>query len=477
MAEADYLRKAMGKKIVAIMTEHRERFTSGAVKNGISKENADKIFNLIEKFGGYGFNKSHSAAYALIAYQTAYLKAHFPVEFMASLLTSEMHSTDGVVKYIAECRSHDLPILPPDINESSIVFNVSDSKIRFGLVAVKNVGEGAIESIMETRKEGAFKSLFDFCERVDLQKVNKRVLESLIKCGAFDSTGDFRSRMLAVLEDVIEQGQMIQKERSDPQIGLFEVGDSPQPSNFPPLPEIDEWNEKQLLTYEKESLGFYFSGHPLTRFEDILEKFTDVDAISIKEKNDGDAVRIGGIVTHTKTIKTRRGDLMAFVTSEDLHGSVETTIFSSVYQSVSDLLIEDVPILIQGRVQKDEKSVKILADTIIPVNKVEETWTASVHFNLDLGRTTREVLTGLSTILKRHPGACKAYLCLQLPEKTDTVIAMSGNLKIAPGKALRREVNTFLGYNAVTTKCSDASSSMMKNGNKWNGRKGRPRHA
>jgi len=283
--------------------------------------------------------------------------------------------------------------------------------------------------------------------------------------------------MLAVFEDVIEQGQMVLKERSDPQIGLFEVAGSPQPSNFPPLPEIDEWNEKQILNNEKESLGFYFSGHPLTRYEDILEKFTDVDTISIKEKNDGDAVRIGGIVTHTKTIKTRRGDLMAFVTTEDLHGSVETTIFSSVYQTISDLLIEDMPILIQGRVQKDEKSVKILADTIIPVDKVEETWTASVHFNLDLGRTTREVLTGLNDILKRHPGSCRAYICLRLPEKADTVIAISDDLKIAPGKALRREVNAFLGYNAITTRCSDASSSMKKNGNRWNGRKGRPRHA
>lgn len=197
------------------MAKHQERFISGAEENNIPSKKAAEIFGLISKFGGYGFNKSHSAAYALIAYQTAYLKAHFPVEFMAALLTSEMHSSDGVVKYISECKSHHIPILPPDINESEKEFVVSGSEIRFGLAAVKNVGEGAIESVLEYRDEQPFSSIFDFCERVDLRKVNKRVLESLIKSGAFDTFDLKRSQLFAGLEDILEYGQRVQREKAD----------------------------------------------------------------------------------------------------------------------------------------------------------------------------------------------------------------------------------------------------------------------
>lgn len=454
MAEADDLRKAMGKKIPEIMADHRERFMQGAADNGIPTDKAGQIFYLMEKFGGYGFNKSHSAAYALIAYQTAFLKAHFPVEFMASLLTSEMNSIDGVVKYMAECRSQGIEVLPPDINESGKNFNVAGAKIRFGLVAVKNVGESAIDCIIEARRDGKFSSLFDFCERVDLKKVNKRVVESLIKCGAFDATGQYRSRMTASLEDILDYGQRIQRERSDPQMGLFEVKGSRPAINLPPVPEIDEWNEKQLLAFEKEALGFYITGHPLSGYEDLLEKFANTNTTVLKEKSDGDIIRIGGIVRSIKTIKTKKGDLMAFVTIEDLHGSVEITIFSSVYVKVYDLLNDDNPIIVQGRVQKDESNIKILADTVIPMEKAEETWTASIHFNLDIARTDRALLVRLHEILKRHPGTCKGYVHFMSPEKTETVIAMSESLKLKAGLPLAREVNGYLGYNAVETVCS-----------------------
>ena len=460
MAEADDLRKAMGKKIPEILAKHRERFMQGAADNGIPPDKAGKIFYLMEKFGGYGFNKSHSAAYSMIAYQTAFLKAHFPVEFMASLLTSEMHSTDGVVKYIGECKSHGIEILPPDINESDKEFSVKGSKIRFGLVAVKNVGGNAIESIVEARNEGGnFSSVFDFCERVDLKKVNKRVIESLIKCGAFDSTGDYRSRMTASIEDILEYGQQVQRERSDPQMGLFDMSGSSPAINLPILSEIDEWNEKQRLALEKESLGFYISGHPLIGYEDILEKFTNANSVVVKEKKDGDTVRIGGIIRKLKTIKTKKkGSLMAFVTLEDLHGSVEATVFSSLYAKVHDLLTDDRPILIQGQLQKDENSVKILADTIIPIDKAEETWTASIHFNLDITRTQKEVLVKLKEILKSHPGSCCAYIHLLDPEKTETIVALSNSIKLRAGLPLTREVNRFLGYKAVETACKPALS-------------------
>jgi len=471
MAEADDLRKAMGKKIPAIMAKHRVRFVSGARENDISAAKVKKIFDLIEKFGGYGFNKSHSAAYALIAYQTAYLKAHFPVEFIAALLTSEMNSTDSVVKYIAECRSHSIKILPPDINQGFKEFTVSDSDIRFGLAAVKNVGEAAIDAMVEAREEGNFLSVFDFCERVDLKKVNKRVIESLIKCGAFDTTGAKRSQMLAALEDALDYGQRVQKEKNDPQIGLFDSDQSKPKINAPVPPNLQEWDEKQLLSFEKESLGFYISGHPLMRYEDLLDKFTNANAITIKDVNEGGCIRIGGIVSAVKTILTKRGDRMAFVTVEDMHGSVETTVFSTVFASVNDLLFEDNPVLIQGRVQKDEQAVKILADSVVPIEKVEETWTASIHFNLELTRTDKSMFLALQDIFKRHPGSCRAFLHLRDLNNTETIIALPDTMKLRAGSALRREVDGFLGYKAVDTVCSPAVSASNINGPRQNNRK------
>ena len=471
MAEADDLRKAMGKKIPAIMAKHRVRFVSGARENDISAAKVKKIFDLIEKFGGYGFNKSHSAAYALIAYQTAYLKAHFPVEFIAALLTSEMNSTDSVVKYIAECRSHSIKILPPDINQGFKEFTVSDSDIRFGLAAVKNVGEAAIDAMVEAREEGNFLSVFDFCERVDLKKVNKRVIESLIKCGAFDTTGAKRSQMLAALEDALDYGQRVQKEKNDPQIGLFDSDQSKPKINAPVPPNLQEWDEKQLLSFEKESLGFYISGHPLMRYEDLLDKFTNANAITIKDVNEGGCIRIGGIVSAVKTILTKRGDQMAFVTVEDMHGSVETTVFSTVFASVNDLLFEDNPVLIQGRVQKDEQAVKILADSVVPIEKVEETWTASIHFNLELTRTDKSMFLALQDIFKRHPGSCRAFLHLRDLNNTETIIALPDTMKLRAGSALRREVDGFLGYKAVDTVCSPAVSASNINGPRQNNRK------
>ena len=472
MAEADDLRKAMGKKIKEIMAGHRQRFVEGAVKKGIPEAKASTIFDLIEKFGGYGFNKSHSAAYALIAYQTAYLKAHYPVEFMASLLTSEMHSIDGVVKYIAECRSHQIPVLPPDVYTSDKAFTVADEKIRFGLVAVKNVGEAAIDAIIETRSVVHFDSLFSFCEYVDLKRVNKRVLESLIKCGAFDATGARRSQMMACVEDALEYGQRIQREANDPQMGLFSLGEERPAINVPELPNIQEWDDKQLLAYEKESLGFYVSGHPLGRYEQVLDKFTNSNAVSIKELNDGQGVRIGGIVGSTKTIKTKRGDLMAFVSIEDLHGSVEVVVFSSVFPAVSGLLFEDNPLLIQGRVQKDEQAVKVIADTIIEMERAEETWTASIHFHLNVNRTDRQLLLQLRETLRQHPGSCRGFLHLRDPGGAETIVALPETDGVQAGEMLTREVNGLLGYKAVDTVCSPVQDPAAGNSNGRNGQRG-----
>ena len=458
MANADGLRKAMGKKNQAAMVQYRELFMKGALENQIPQEKAKQIYDLMETFGRYGFNKSHSAAYALISYQTGYLKAHYPIEFMAALLTSEMHSIDGVVKFIAECRNHGIQVLPPDVNESEKEFTVVDKKIRFGLVAVKNVGEGAIETIIEARKEGKFISLFDFCRRVDLRKVNKRVVEALIRCGAFDSTGAYRSRMMAVLEEALDFGQRVQRERTDPQLGLFDIkGKEPSLINTPPFPDITEWDQKQLLTNEKDSLGFYISGHPLGEYEHILEKFAGADTLTIQEIPDKTAIRIGGMVRDVKVIRTKKGDSMAFVTLEDMHGTVEITVFTSLYADTSSLLVEDNAVLVQGQVQKEEKSIKILADSIITMDKAEETWTANVHLNLDISGLQKHHLLELQETLKKYPGSCEVYLHLRDPGKWDTIIALPKTMRLKAGVNLVREVKAIFGYNPIETVCSEVT--------------------
>ena len=454
MAEADNLRKAMGKKIGEIMAEERQRFLARATGKGVEAAKAEKIFDLIEKFGRYGFNKAHSAAYAMIAYQTAYLKAHFPVEFMAALLTSEMNDTERVVKHIAECRSHGIEILPPDINQSNMSFTAVEGKIRFGLAAVKNVGEGAIESILEVRQAGgAFKSLSDFCRRVNYKKVNRRVIESLIKCGAFDSTGAKRSQMMSVLDKTIELGQRSQRDYINGQFSLFQRG--PQRRTFAdiPLPEIEEWSENRLLKYEKETLGFFITGHPLAKYEQILRKFADTDTVKLKELSDGNVVRMGGVIRECKLHNDRKGDRMAFVTLEDLGGFAEVTLFSSLYQGVDDIIKKDSAVLVEGRVTRDEKSVKILADSVIPITKAEEVWTTTVHLNLDITNLDRETLQQLYDILQHHRGGCKVYLHLRIPRRTETIIALPDRIKLKAGNALTETVNNFLGYSAVETSC------------------------
>jgi DNA polymerase-3 subunit alpha len=474
MGEADGLRKAMGKKIAAMMAEHRERFVKGAVANGHDEKKAIALFDLMEKFGGYGFNKSHSAAYALIAYQTAYLKAHFPVEFIAALLTSEMHSIDGVVKYINECRTHQIEVLPPDVNSGDTTFTVSDGKIRFGLVAVKNVGEGAVEVIAEERRvRGPFQSLFDFCERVDLRKVNKRVLEGLVACGAFDATGAKRSQMMAVLEEALEYGQKVQKEKCDPQMGLFEeANDCTLSMTPPPLPNIPEWPERERLTREKEALGFYISGHPLAPHQKTMAKFSTFASGATEEAADGQTVRMGGMVTSRKTIRTKKEELMAFVQLEDMEGGIEVVIFPSVYAACQHLLTDDRPIMVQGKLQKDEKGPKLLADTVIPMEEAETLWTAEVHFNIDVTRTDKEKLERLRDLIRRYPGDCSGWLHLKMEEEVETIVAMSEQWRIQPGEAFNREVTALLGYGAVETRCGEIKPVEGNGHRVRNGRRG-----
>jgi DNA polymerase-3 subunit alpha len=451
MSEADDLRKAMGKKIAELLAKHRKRFMDGAQENKLNAEKAKHIFDLMEKFGGYGFNKSHSAAYALIAYQTAWLKAHYPVEFMASLLSSEMGNTDAVLKFITECRNHKIKIQPPDINESMHHFIVRDGEIRFGLLAIKNVGEGAVDAIIEARKEGKYVSLFDFCERADLRRVNKRVVENLIKCGAFASTNAKRAQMMDSLEHALDFGQKSQRDKQSGQLTLF--GGKKAKINYPVLKEMDEWDDTVLLNFEKESLGFFITGHPLDKFKDVMEQFSDVNSETLVNKSHGTAVRICGAISSTKPIRTKKGDQMAFLGLEDKVGSFETVVFSDMYTKYSHLFEQDRPLIVQGEVQKNEKAVKIIADSIVPLEEAENTWSAGVHIHIDLSRLNTEMLNDLYERIKEYNGNCRSFLHLIVPGETETIIELPKEYYVTPNMEMKQQINVFLGYEAVKTTC------------------------
>ncbi len=465
MADADGLRKAMGKKIKAMMAEHRALFLKGAKENHLDEKKAEEVFDLMEKFGGYGFNKSHSAAYALICFQTAYLKAHYPLEYMAALMTSEMNNTDNVVKYMDQCRSHKINVLPPDVNESDSEFSVTDSAIRFGLAAVKNVGSGAIDSIVVSReKDGNFHSLFDFCERVNLSKANKRVLEALIKCGAFDSSGSKRSQMMACLEEAIDHGNRIQREKADMQMDLFAdtQGGSAIPVTLPPMPDIEEWEENDLLAMEKETLGFYITGHPLDKYEKIMAEYANVNSVNIKNIPEKQIVRMAGTIRAVKVIKTRKGDMMAFSLLEDRLSNVEVVVFPNVYADVHQIIADEEPVIVEGEVQKRENSIKILANKIIPMDKAEKEWTSGIIISISALNTGEATLEKLKHILVKYPGTCSSYLSIILPDGSSVVINCSEDYGLCPDSELFREVEMLLGHNSIKTKCAPVKQNKKK---------------
>ncbi len=465
MADADGLRKAMGKKIKAMMAEHRALFLKGAKENHLSEKKAEQLFDLMEKFGGYGFNKSHSAAYALICYQTAYLKAHYPLEYMAALMTSEMNNTDNVVKYMDQCKSHDIKVLPPEVNESDAVFSVTDSAIRFGLAAVKNVGAGAIESIVAAReKDGKFHSIFDFCERVNLSKANKRVVEALIKCGAFDSSGKKRSQMMACLEEAIDHGNRIQREKADRQMDLFAdtEGGSPIPVTLPEMPDIEEWEENDLLAMEKETLGFYISGHPLDKYEKTMAEYASVNSVNINNTPEKQIIRMGGTIRAVKVLKTKKGDMMAFAVLEDRLDSVEVVVFPNVYADTHQIIADEEPVIVEGEVQKRENSIKILANRIVPMDQAEKEWTASIIISLSALNYSEDVLEKLKHIIVKYPGSCSSYLSIVLPDSSSAVINCSKDYRLCPDAKLFREVELLLGHNSITTKCDPVRQNNKK---------------
>ncbi|MBW2092381.1 MAG: DNA polymerase III subunit alpha, partial [Deltaproteobacteria bacterium] len=419
--------------------------------NGFDAQKGTKVFDLMAKFAGYGFNKSHSAAYALIAFQTAYLKAHYPLEFMAALLNNEVNNTDKLVRLMNECRTKNLEVLPPDINKSDLNFTVSDQKIRFGLAAIKGLGQAAIECILEARAEGPFADLFDLCQRVDLRKVNRKVLEALIKCGAFDSTNVTRAQLAAALDEALEHGARVQRDRESGQTNLFDSINTVEediPVNWPNVPD---WREALRLNYEKEALGFYISGHPLARFEMELKALTNTDTQQIQDMADGDKVRLGGIIIHTDLINTKKGDRMAFVTLEDMAGQVEILLFPEIYQASLEYLEQDRPLLITGELTVDEKGGaavnKIIAKEVLPLETASAKLVQEVTLALSASSEDQEILLKLKDLLNRHPGTTQVVLKLHVPEQGTAVLNLEQ--KVRPSLVLLREAQEVLGDTGV----------------------------
>jgi len=462
-AEADALRYAIGKKIRDKLQQQRAKFIAGCVHRGLPGSVAEQIFELFEPFARYGFNRAHAACYGLIAYYTAYLKANYPVEYMAAVLGSEAGNADKVAAAVTEAQRMGISVLPPDVNESSETFTVVGGGIRFGLAAVKNVGVGAADAILQARRAGGpFTSLRDLLERVDPRAVNKRVLESLIKAGALDSLGG-RAQMLALLDSSLEAAQRLQRERASGQTGLFEMT---APAPAPAAVQVDEFSSEELLQMEKEMLGLYISDHPLRHVHAALRARVNVALHQLLELPDKAAVVVGGLVTGVKRTTTKSGSAMAFVTLEDLTGSVEVIVFPKTYEQVHFLLKRDAVVVVRGKVDIMESQAKILADRILPLEEAEEVEPlapegagngaappaeaappSSLHVRVDAARLGEAGLHRLRDLLGRRQGV--QPVILHLVSAGREVVLHARDLRVAATPELRSELETMCGPGSV----------------------------
>ena len=461
MGQSDMLRKAMGKKDPKVMAKQRAAFMDGAKANSINEKKAAKIFDLMEFFAGYGFNKSHSTTYALLAYQTAWLKANYPRHFVAALLTIEAANTEKLAMYLGECRELGVPILPPDINSSELAFSVVDDGVRFGLGAVKNVGEGAVLSMLAVRKElGGIDSIYTLCEHVDLRLVNKRVLESLIKAGALDvlAAGNDppsvrRARLFAAVDRALEHGGRHQRDREKGQNQLFGgtsgPGDDPDDATGAvPLPDAPAWTETQQLAGEKEALGFYMSGHPLERFGRDLTLF---GARRVAELTGSEPdVWMAGIVSGLRPLKTRKGDRMAVFMLDDIDGSVEVVVFPETFGKHGSLIDTDAMLLVRGKLEKDDESARLVATELLPMAALMERTTREIAIHLKAPQHGRPTFEALAELLSRHRGDRRVSIELDVrgPDRPLRVRA-DVTQRVKPTERLVAEVEQLCGTGSV----------------------------
>ncbi|MFZ2639984.1 MAG: DNA polymerase III subunit alpha [Verrucomicrobiia bacterium] len=473
---ADLLRRAMSKKKAEEMAKQREKFVKGAAEtNKIPKAKAEKIFDLLDKFSGYGFNKSHAAAYGLIAYQTAYLKANYPVEFMAALLSSEIGNQDKLVVFTGEAREMGIAVLPPDVNTSPLSFGVALSsngeelgKLRFGLAAIKGVGEIAVQAIIASREQGGeFKTLFEFCERVDTRACNRKTIEALAKCGAFDFTGLPRMQVFNQIEQALGRAASVQRDKAQGQVSLFGALDDEIPATVikrTTQEKSEEWPQSQLLAFEKELLGFYLSGHPLAQHAKLLERYELHSTAKLRELDDRSPTRLGGIVVDVvQRLSSKTNKPWAAITVEDLHGTVEVLCFNEAFDQARPHFETGKAIYVMGNVDKREEKPKIFGREIIPLDEVMRRYTKQVHLRLHVARIKAEQLNRVRDIVSRHPGQVPLFICFILPGGELVFADTHDAFKVLPSEEMAKELENELGKDTVYFK-PDTSVPKQENG-------------
>jgi DNA polymerase-3 subunit alpha len=457
LGAADLLRRAMGKKKVEEMQQQRESFVKGCKeKNNIPAAKANAIFDLLEKFAGYGFNKSHAAAYAIVAYQTAYLKANYPVEFFCAMMTNDMAVTEKLSQYIAEARAMKIEVLPPDVNESQMYFAPSpDGKaIRFGMAAIKNVGEAAVEAILKARNEGGkFKTLSELCERVDGRSLTRKTIEALVKTGACDCFGQTRATLFAQIERTLSRAASILSDKQKGQSSLFGALEE----KSPPMPEaisnLPEWPQHELLAHEKELLGFYVTGHPLTPFVPILEKYCLATTAKLAELPNRSLTRIGGLIAAVQSgMSKKSGKPYAMVTLEDLEGSVQILCMNENYDKYRELFVENKAILVIGEVNTGEDRPKIFPQEIMPLEDAPKKYTKQVHLRLHTAHLKPEDIQAALELTNAHPGKCPLLLCFMRPAGETIFMDTNERFGVAPSLKLQQDVDARFGENTYYAK-------------------------
>ena len=460
LGEADTLRKAMGKKKAKLMAKMLDKFNAGAAERGYSADVIKRVTDDMVTFASYGFNKSHAAAYGLISYQTAYLKTHYPLEFLAATLTCDMEHSDKVVKFVQEAKAIKIEVLPPSVLHSKWEFTVEDAKLRFGLGAVKGLGSGAIEAIIEAREKKPFKSIYEFCESVDLSRLNKKAVEALIKSGAFDYTGISRAKMMAVMEKALESGHARQRERDSGQTNLMDLlgaagGNSKDGEQVlqESYPEVKEWSEKETLLYESDTLGLYLSAHPMDRFTADVKKYCRCDIAGAYKQEQRSEISLVGIISALRDMPMKNGSgRIAFFELQDTLNSIECNVWSNSYDACADYLGSFDPVMIKGKIvvkgQGDEAVKKVSVDSIIPFLEVVKSHSKRVHLHLD-GEIERKSLEELSSCLKKFEGRCPVICHLKREGEYETVVKLPNLWSVEPSAEMFDLVETVIGKGRV----------------------------
>ncbi|MGH9729880.1 MAG: DNA polymerase III subunit alpha [Candidatus Acidiferrales bacterium] len=450
LGEADILRRAMGKKKREEMAAQREKFLTGCAARKVPAKKAEKIFDLMAEFAGYGFNKSHSCAYALLAYQTAYLKAHFPVEFTAALLTSEAGNTEKVVKYINEARGMGIRVLPPDVHQSILYFTPVGEDIRFGLAAIKNVGENTAKAICESRSaRGNFHNIYGFCSAIEPRFLNRRVLESLVKAGAMDCFNAPRARLWKAIEGAMAHGQKMDHQRSVGQHGLFLSGSSSMSTDEAQniLPEADDWSEDEQLAGEHSVLGFYVSGHPLDKYAGRLKEMGTVELGALEARHNGEELAIAGIITQTRSMRSKRGARWAICNLQDRTGGMEVLVFPESFQKFEHLLRPATPLLVRGRINVEEVGTRFVATEIRLLDKVVDRSPSLLRVRVDLRAVDTGTLDQLQKVLAERPGRCR--VAFELISDDGTMATLEAEKGIEPAPDLFARVRQICGADSV----------------------------